>query len=73
VNHFGFEVPGFGNLAVDTFNRSLTCGGCGGLHKGQHGIYSVDILAEAEMPAVGKRIVRLGAQAVDVLGNVMQG
>ena len=34
---------------------------------------STDSLAEAEMPAVGKKIVRLGAQAVDVLGNVMQG
>ena len=36
---------------------------------------STDILAEAEMPAVGKKIVRLGAQAefLNVLGNVMQG
>jgi hypothetical protein len=33
---------------------------------------STDILAEAEMPAVGKKIERLGAQAADVLGNVMQ-
>ena len=28
------------DLAVDTFNRSLTWGGCGGLHKGEHGIYT---------------------------------
>ena len=27
------------DLAVDTFNRSLTWGGCSGLHKGKHGIY----------------------------------
>ena len=27
------------DLAVDTFNRSLTWGGCAGLHKGEHGIY----------------------------------